>query len=573
LLRRILSSFSTKVLVVLIVFLALEYVPFTGIFLMLVAGGLIAGWLVHLLFAVVLVEAATGRLPRAFIVIPILAYGGYYAAYFWEGWQVAQTSKTLRTTNPGKVYDFDPTVSSLVMSRTQEFVETHDIPVAYEPNSNYPEGYLSERLITRAQCNGIKRDTQNRVWTMGVHFNDVFQQNICLLRFPERPTKNTVKATLIGDPEIWAHHREIRQQTTEITVDNKILGSFTRAYIWRLPAFPLLVIGCGLISGPEPKWACIAGFMRNLMTIDGIPDTVDRAKFDVPVSVMLGIRKYVAADLSNFPGFDSNLAALDRVHEEPEKVENNVFDTLDAIIDGQNPKPSFNLGYSLATNPDRLAPRADGMARRLSALVRTDVRTVPNARLQIEALAAAIGALPHAAFVGVAGSLFDVIKEDPDRAMRAYPMIYIRLGEAGATTLPFYRDQVMVKEIRGWQRMLPVLALCRIGEADADLIEDLKTRYNSVDLQGGGDPVGYKTALFVTLLKLGQDSFLRDNHPDQAERDRWYGDVLAGKGLTTTGPNNCMPEDWPLTTYATPEVAPSLKWSRGEWQARSHQDH
>ena len=96
------------------------------------------------------------------------------------------------------------------------------------------------------------------------------------------------------------------------------------------------------------------------MKVDGIPDTIDRAKFDDPVSVMLGIRKYVVADLSNFAGFDSNLRALDSVHKEPEKVENSVFDVLDAVIDGQNPKPPFNLGYSVATSPDRLAPRAGG---------------------------------------------------------------------------------------------------------------------------------------------------------------------------------------------------------------------
>ena len=48
----------------------------------------------------------------------------------------------------------------------------------------------------------------------------------------------------------------------------------------------------------------------------------------------------------------------------------------------------------------------------------------------------AIGALPHEAFVSVAGPLFDAVKEDPDRARHKYPMIYIRLGEAGAMTLP-----------------------------------------------------------------------------------------------------------------------------------------
>jgi hypothetical protein len=78
-----------------------------------------------------------------------------------------------------------------------------------------------------------------------------------------------------------------------------------------------------------------------------------------------------------------------------------------------------------------------------------------------------------------------VIGEDPERAMHKYPIIYIRMGEAGATTLPFYRDQLMVKEIRGWQRMFPVLALCRIGEADPDLVAEMKRRYNSVDFQGG----------------------------------------------------------------------------------------
>ena len=571
-LRRILSSVSSKVLIVLIIFLALEYVPLTGIFLMLVAGPFIAGLLVHLFFASVFVEAATGRIPRAFVLAPIIVYGGYYAAYFREGLQVEQLSQKLRTTNPGKIYDFDPTVNSLVMDQAQQFVETHDVPVVYEPNRNFPEAYLSERLITRAQCRDIKRDTQNRVSTFGVHFNGMFQESIYLLRFPERPTNKAVKVTLLGDPQIWAHHKAIRQQTTEISVDDKTVGSFTKAYVWRLRAFPVLAIGCTLIDQP-PSWKCFADFTRSLMKIDGIPDTIDRAKFDDPVSVMLSIRKYVAADLSNFAGFDSNLRALDSVHKEPEKVENSVFDALDAVIDGQNPKPPFNLGYSVATSPDRLAPRAEGMARRFVALVRGDIRTIPNGREQIEAVAKAIGALPHEAFVSVAGPLFDVVKEDPDRAMQKYPMIYIRMGEAGTTTLPFYHDQIMAGEMRGWQRMFPVLAVCRIGEADTDLIEEMKRRYNSVDFQGGGDPVNYKTALFVTLLKLGQESFLRDNHPDKAERDQWYAEILAGKGLTKTGPNNCMPEDWPFTIYATPEVAPSLKWSRNGWEDRSNQDH
>jgi hypothetical protein len=568
-LRRYLSSFSGKVFLCLIAFLALEYFPLTGLYLMFLGGPIFAGLLVHLLLASLFVEALMARIPREFILVPLMAYGGYYAAYFREGWQVAQVSQQLRATNPGKVFDFNPSADSLVMGEAQRFVETHDVPVVYEPNKNFPEGYLSERLITRAQCNGIKKDTQNRIATFGVHFGDVFQQQICLLRFPERPTNKEVKVTLVGDPRIWARGAGIRQQTTEITIDDKRVGSFTRGYVWRLPAFPYLFIGCGLIDQP-PSWSCIADFNRRLATIDGIPDTVERAKFDDPVSVMLGIRKYVAADLSNFAGFASNSQVLDAVHAEPEKVENGVFDDLNAIIDGKNPKVPFNLGYSLATNPDRLAPLADGMARRLLALVRADARATPNWREQLEALAGAVGALPHGAFVSVADTLFQAVKANPELAIRKYPMVYVRMGEAGTMMLAFYRDQFMENDIKGWQRMFAVLALCRIGEADTDLIEEMKKRYNAVDLQGGGDPVNYKSALFVTLLKLGQQSFLRENHPEKSERDQWYADVLSGKGLTAIGPNNCMPEEWPLTIHATPGVASSLKWSRNGWEIRSN---
>jgi hypothetical protein len=574
-LRRFLASFSSKVFICLIAYLALEYSPIPGIYLMFMGGAIFAGLLVHLLFASLFVEALMARIPRAFILVPLIAYGGYYADYLHEGWQVAQLSQQLRATNPGKVYDFDPAANSLIMDQAeaQRFVETHDVPVVYEPNKNFPEAYLSERLITRAQCKDIKKDTQNRIATFGVHFGDVFQQNICLLRFPERPTNKAVKVTLVGDPQISARHAEIRQQTTEIVVDDKTIGSFTKGYLWRLPAFPYLLIGCGLVDQPA-GWKCFAGFNRHLNTIDGIPDSVDRAKFDDPVSVMLGIRKYVPADLTNFSGFASNLPVLDAVHEEPEKVENNVFDLLTAVIDGKNPKVPFNLGYSLATNPDRLAPLADGMAQRLLALVHADVRATPNWREQLEALAGAIGALPHDAFISVAGTLFDAVKANPDLALRKYSLIYVRVGEAGAMALPFYREQFVENEIKGWERMFPVLALCRIGEADADLIEEMKRRYNAVDLQGGGDPVNYKTALFVTLLKLHQESFLRENHPDKDARDQWYAEVLAGKGLTRIGPNNCMPEEWPLTIYATPEIASSLKWSRIRdhygWEIRSN---
>ncbi len=188
-LRRYLSPFSSKVFVFLLIFLALEVLPLPGLYLTFLGGSLFAGLLVHLLLASLFVEAVMGRIPRALILVPVIAYGAYYAAYFREGWRVAQVTEKLRITNPGKVYDFDPAANSLVMDRAQEFVETHDVPVVYEPNKNFPEGYLSERLITRAQC----RRHQKRYPESRFHARDAFRRHLptkCLLiEVPRTPAK------------------------------------------------------------------------------------------------------------------------------------------------------------------------------------------------------------------------------------------------------------------------------------------------------------------------------------------------------------------------------------------------
>jgi hypothetical protein len=562
-LRRCFSLVSFDALLAFVGLMALQYFPFPGVILMMFGGALVAGLLVHLVMASLFVEALIRRVPRGLMMVPVLAYGGYYVAYFQQGRQIEQVSQELKTANPGKIFDFDPKRHSLVMDQAPTFVETHEVPVAYEPKTDFPEGYLSQRLIPRSECARIVRDTQNRVFTFGVFFDGKLQNGVCLLRFPERPPNPTVTAKQSGDLEIWARHGNIRRQTTEIFVDGKTIGSFTTALVWRLPAFPTLAIGCALNSA-APSWQCGADFIRSLVRIDGVPAAVDHARFDDPVSVMLGVRKYGVADFSGFAGFEANAEALDRAHKEPERVENDVFDALQLIIDGRNPKPPFNLGYSVATRPERLAPLAEGMARRFGALVGEDLKT-PNRREQIEALAVAIGALPHEALLRVTGALHDVIAKEPG-ARNKYPMIYMRAAEVGATALPFYRDQFMNETIRGWERMFPPLALCRIGEADPELIEEMKRRYLAVDLNAGGDPDNYKSALFVALLKLGQEAFLKANHPDKSPRDAWYAQVLADQGLTGIGPNNCMPENWGFTIYAAPEVAPSLKWRRNGWE-------
>jgi len=398
-LPRLLSLLSFDSFLALITLAALQLFPIPGIYLMFLGAAMITGLLVHVFLASLFIEAMMHRVPRVLVLVPILAYGGYYVAYINEAYRIAVMSAELQAVNPGKILDFDSKLHSIVMDQAKEFVETHDVPVVYAPDANYPEAHLSYRLITRDQCSGIVSDTENRVVSLGVHFNGVFQKNICLLRFPERPSNKTVTVTVHDDSQDLKLGGTIRQKMTEITIDGKSTGSFRTASVWRLPAFPTLAIGCALISGGTPKWECFANFWRTNTTIGGAPASIDHAQFDDPLSVMLGIRKYAAADLSSFSGFDANAAAVEYVRKEPARVEDKEFNILRAIVNGENPKPTFNLAYSLATHPERLAPLAQDMTRRFVALAGSPSNT-PNRGAQLEALAMAIGALPHEAFLG-----------------------------------------------------------------------------------------------------------------------------------------------------------------------------
>jgi hypothetical protein len=540
-------------LIFLLMFVALvgvQAVPILGIVLAMLGSAFIAGFLVHAFLVCLAVDAIRGRVWRGLIVIPILAYGGYYAMYGAQWYEIEQKSAQMRAANPGKIFDFDPDLHSLVAAEAGQLVNSREIPVVYEANTNYPEGHLAYRLITREQCNNIKRDTQARVITYGVHFEDRFQQQVCQLRMPEAPQHAVVKAVKRGDEDIWKHTRKIMEQTTDLVFDGKVLGSYRTASVWRLPSFPRLVIGCGLDN-------CDYNFWRTLTTIDSAPNGVDTAKYDTPVTVMLGLRKYTAADLANFRGFEQNAPALANAAAEPARIENNVFAVLQQILDGQNVTPPHNMGYSIAINPQRLAPFASAMVKRLAELVAAPPNA-PNRIPSADALAAGIGALPRAAYATVADRVFDLAHQ-PLVADR-YPALYLRAADAGPHTFDFYKSAIMASRSKRVLRPPLALAVCRIGRADAETIAEFKRRFLDA----------FDDDLFVTLIKLGEEAFVRENMQKQQPRlALWANAVLAGEGTTETGPNNCMGENWGFT-YPGPEMAPALEWvGHKGWQRRA----
>jgi hypothetical protein len=148
---------------------------------------------------------------------------------------------------------------------------------------------------------------------------------------------------------------------------------------------------------------------------------------------------------------------------------------------------------------------------------------------------------------------------------REHPTLYLRAADYGAATLPFYRGELMRQSVP-LTRALPVLALCRIGTADAAVIEELKARLLG---EHAAKDERYQTALFVTLARLGERDFLRTNLPALKERlASWTEAVLAGDGDVEGRPNNCMGHEWGLTAYLGEALQPALKRTGGKWSRR-----
>jgi hypothetical protein len=555
----IFKTVSGTALLAILVLVGLQAIPWLGLILILFGAPFLAGILVYGFLIGVSLEAAFGRLPRALIAIPVATCVGYYAYYTDLTARIRQHAAELRQQNSGEVLNFDPALHSLVSPDAEALIKQYAFPVVYEANRNFPEGYLAYRLLRSDQCSRVVKDSRHRIATFGVHFGNKFL-SVCELRYPEAPLKKIVTAVKRGDEEVWKRKNEIGERLTEIVVDGAVVGKFKTASVWLPGAIPFILAGCGL-GGGTSGWGCGIDLIRSYTPLNTVPDDIDHARFLAPESVMLGITRYTEQDLTDYKGYAENEETLVRLAEEPKRVEDDSFAILKALVDGGDPQMPFGLGFSLATNPPRLGPFAEAMARRFFELAQQRSGSEQNRRAQIEALRTALAALPADSFAKVADQIFDFIQRNERRS--SYPELYVRAADAGAGTQTFYQTEFLSGKFRGTDRFMPVLAICRIGQAAPNVIAEMKRQFTAD--QGHDD---YRSELLVTLLKLGEDNFIRDSRATfPAGWMDWPDAVLAGAGRTDVGPNNCVGYQTKIHAGAT--MDPSLQFISRHWTIKS----
>jgi hypothetical protein len=580
--RRLTSLFSFWALMVFVALGLLQLFPVTGVILMIVGGALWCGLAVHAFLIGLGVEAALGRVPRFLLFVPLAAYGAYYVMYLQQAREIDARAQQLKAGNPSLVLPFDPVRHSLVLPRTHaQLVAGHyDVPVTYDAQSNFrPEGFVSHRLLDRQQCTDA-RATQARLraqksraafgLVMPVRVEDGALtpnhiKDVCLLNFPEKPPLQQIVVTRHGDDAVWRRQPGISEQSTDFSLDGKVFATYRTASVWRLSPLPLLLIGCTLNSG-NPSWDCFANFNHALEVINTAPENVDRARYDLPESIVLGLRKYVPDDYVEFKGDSRWQALLEQIDNYPQQqtefdsnhkadlfsqfaefVHDNAVETngagvfINIVYKGGAAPPAEMEGAVLAA-PEKLIPLRDAIVARFVQLTRASIG-VNNKWYRL--LDKSLVALPREAYASMpddeVNQLLDALGSS--RGWDYFRELYLRMTDAGPRTLGFYERELARLQNRGASKSLvPELAICRLGQADEPTREILRKEFiDTSKTDRFDDPVDHNSAVFVTLLRLG-DAAVAQGAPASFQREEvvgWYDAVRQGKGQTEVGPNNC----------------------------------
>lgn len=548
----LLASVSFWVLIALATWIGLQLFPFPGIFLMMFGGVFITGFIVHALLVSLALESLTGRIPMAFLTVPILAWGGYYVMYAIEGVQIAAKEAELKARNPGLVLQYDPRLHSLVMKDANTFVASHRIPVAYSMPDPKAGEYFAHRIVTRQQCDAIPQDSRNRIWKHGFSHEGYSPRHICSLRLPETPTSSKLEVTIDGDLQTWKREGQIRQQTTVLHRNGARIGAFEEASIWRLQAFPW-PYGGGWLNSARPAWEYAFGFMRRYVHLDTVPAGIDSSRYRHPLAVMLGIEKNTAQFLESFRGYEINAAVVEGAKGVAQGVTDDVFAHLERMLADPTVRPIIGMAYPLSQDPGRLARYAGPMIDRFEGWLKQS--RLPDTDFTRN-FARAIASLRHEDFKPQAKRIFDLLSSSR-RWASEFPTLWLRAADVGPSALPFYREAF--DTYKGSPRIVAVLAICRIGEADRELIEKMKSLVKSLTFKDHDDNRLHE-ALFLTLLKLGEREFVTANKGDPRYKDTsWQDAILAGQADTPMGPNNCMIRQWIYDESVPQVMAPVLR--------------
>jgi len=498
----------------------LQWIPFTGIFLMLLAAPFWSVITVNAGFVFLGVEALVRPGYRLWLVAPALYFGGYATYAHLSHQEFARMDADLRAFNAGKSVAFDPRANDLLLEEKSQglssgalsFVRNYNLDVVYVASRNFDTArHLSYRLATKKVCDEIRKDADASaafVRTSGLHFNGRLSKTICSVSGPEDPVRQIVSVSTTRVKENgWL---------LPATVDTiKLRGADGRetelktGYAAPLPALPMPVMGCALNSG-APSWDCFLGFSR--LRQQGLGATGSYGTAIIPVvATALGLNEITDAERQE-----------KAIAQRPTALQSNIGKRIDfslANLDKIIADPSVRLTLHDIRG---LRERPDLWRHLVPDMLATFERALDgghSTRERANMLQDLFIALPDKEFVDVGKRILQAFLSRPDLSDNFLRERTLgRLADLGPISLPF-----LEAKLTAVKRLPPIplmLGLCRIGAPAARLADILANKIIPHVDRGSGSQ---QFVAFVTLMKW--------DRPELAEHA--FGKRMADHGVIT----------------------------------------
>ena len=497
---------STWFFVITVVVYLLQRFPLTGVFLMIVGAALWSVVLINLGMIGIVVEAVTGRFTPLWLAIPLLYFGGYYAAYASDRAMLAKVGQETARFNAGKSLPFDPAQQDLLIdTRTDglgltpsDFVERYGVPRAFGSDGrvwlvatkdvctlvNSDHGFMTAGIQARMMTRPGKR----RYSTVGTGY--------CLVMMPGKPDKPVVRLTQKEDEtRRGTLPVRITTMTAQDTVSSRtvVVRSGIASPLKRLPMW---MMGCALDSG-TPAWRCWHGFMRDSFTqlLPGLP----RYSSGVPV---------VAKVLGLQPGDDFAGRAIGTERFQPiaDRIDAEKVAKETAILEQMLSAPTGYVRdgwlYHLPNRPAVVAPYAPRIFDALEALQTSDRRSSDTGKN----LWRLVEKMPEETLAPYRQRMAAMMRMDVARPWTTDTfMAYSRLDTADPMQRGIVLDRLS-SERRVIGELMP--PFCRMGaSAPAEVKDRLLALWRATTPKpGGADPGRHNLGdiiLYLTLARMG----------------------------------------------------------------------
>jgi len=481
----------------------LQLIPVTGVFLMFALAMVWSVVLVNAGMIGVAAEAVLGRVSRWWLLLPLAFYGGYWAVAAHDHMMLRSLSAAYDAANARVAIPFDPSRQSLAFDDSgtgTKLTQNYALPVAYSANANFPEGYLSHRMMETKICTKVRQSSALQaafVHAYGFHDGDAIrarrmEKRFCSLSMPERPELPLVRVSRREEKTFESWLPVTRATTTITTPDGQsfqLLGGVAAPLSW----IPKPVMGCALNSA-SPSWDCGAQFLRESFT-PIVSGTTRYSRDSAVLARALGLEPVAIADRK---GGDPALVLTKMAAVETETLTRQLANIDAMIADPVAKVADWQVGV-VSNNADVLASRADAIMTGLERAAAAGGKDRYRARESGRILAGLIANLPRDTFVALGPRVLAVYSNANDRhwLWETEPLLR-RLGDLGTGALPYLTDvRASTRSVNG----AAIEGLCRVGPAGRAVAEPalLAMWARSRD----GFDRGARAAMFVAMRRIG----------------------------------------------------------------------